>query len=71
MSYEFIRDRYGIDVPVNELVQNRYTGRYGRVRPETDANQLFVNVQYAGDAHMVTSHPEELDYSPAHGRRAS
>ncbi len=67
MSYEYIRNYYGIDVPVGAFVQHTVTGRFGTVRPEGDSHLHYVKVQFEGDSYVANCHPEELDYEPAVG----
>lgn len=60
MSYDYIRNSYGIDVEVNAEVQHTVTGRFGRVRPEGRSAQHYVRVLFAGDTRTLPCHPEEL-----------
>lgn len=67
MSYDYIYQRYGIDVPVGRLVQHTVTGRYGIVRPEGRSDRHYVKVQFRGDNFVSNCHPTELDYDAMAG----
>lgn len=69
MSYEYIRNYYGIEVPVGEWVQHTVTGRFGYIRPQGESHHHYVKVLFQGDSHVSNCHPEELDYDVA-GRKA-
>lgn len=62
MSYESIRDIYGIDVSVGAWVQSLITGRFGKVQPEQETSLDYVQVHFEGDRFNSPCHPEELDY---------
>lgn len=63
MSYDYIRRAYGIEVPINRIVQHTVTGRFGIVRPVGPSHQHYVKVLFEGDRHVSNCHPEELDYN--------
>ncbi|BCH58539.1 hypothetical protein RvVAR0630_11630 [Agrobacterium vitis] len=65
MTYDYIRNYYGIDVPIGQYVQHTVTGRFGVVRPEGGSNLHYVQVQFEGDRHVSNCHPNELDYDVA------
>ncbi|MVA40656.1 hypothetical protein [Agrobacterium vitis] len=65
MSYDYIRNYYGVDVPIGRHIQHTVTGRFGVVRPESGSNSHYVQVQFEGDRHVSNCHPNELDYDVA------
>ncbi|MCM2431974.1 hypothetical protein [Agrobacterium rosae] len=61
MSYDYIRNRYGVEVTVNQLVQHTVTGRIGTIMPEHASAGHYVQVLFQGDKHMLPCHPQELE----------
>lgn len=65
-SYSYVRQRYGIEVPVGQFVQHTVTGRFGEIRP-ANGDEHYVQVMFEGDRHTMPCHPGELDFESLEG----
>lgn len=61
MSYDYIRNHYGIEIAVNDFVRHTVTDRIGTVMPENASAGHYVQVLFRGDKHMMSCHPGELE----------
>lgn len=61
MSYDYIRNRYGVDITVNHLVRHIITDRIGTIMPEHPGTERYVQVLFKGDKHVTPCHPRELE----------
>ncbi|QCL81164.1 hypothetical protein CFBP5877_18655 [Agrobacterium tumefaciens] len=62
MSYDYIRNYYGIEITVNRLVRHTVTARYGTIKPEGREHRHYVKVHFHGDKHYSNCHPAELEF---------
>jgi len=61
MSYDYIRNYYGVEITVNHIVRHTVTGRMGTIMPEKASAGHYVQVLFQGDKHMLPCHPTELE----------
>lgn len=62
MSYDYIRNYYGIEITVNRPVRRTVTARYGKVKPEGRSHQHYVKVHFQGDKHYSNCQPAESEF---------
>lgn len=62
MNYDYIRNHYGVEVTVSQMVQHNVTGRFGVVMPEIVSAGHYVQVLFNGDKRMLPCHPTELEF---------
>ncbi|CUX69258.1 MULTISPECIES: hypothetical protein [Agrobacterium] len=61
MSYDYVRNYYGVEVTVNQFVRHTVTGRIGTIMPENASAGHYVQVLFRGDKHTMSCHPQELE----------
>lgn len=61
MSYDYIRNRSGIDLTVNHLVRHIITDRIGTIMPAPPRAGEYVQVLFKGDKHVMPCLPQELE----------
>lgn len=61
MSYDYIRNRYGVEVTVSQFVRHTVTGRIGTIMPENLSAGHYVQVLFKGDRRTMPCHPQELE----------
>lgn len=61
MSYDYVRNRHGVEVTVNHLVRHIVTGRLGTIMPKHPSAGHYVQVLFKGDRHVLPCHPLELE----------
>lgn len=62
MSYEYIKQTYGVSPEPGKVVYHTVTKEWGVVKRENRSASHYVQVTFEGARHPVPCHPTELLY---------
>ena len=65
MSYDYVRQAYGLNPVVGRRVRHNEIDKWGTICRENKGQSHYVMVKFDGRRHSVPCHPKALDYYSA------